>query len=392
MNLIDREKESIYSTYSRLPIVVSKAIGTKIIDENGNEYLDMLSGIAVNALGHSHPKILKAISEQIQNYCHISNFFYQEPQIKLAERLNLLTGLSKTYFCNSGAEATESAIKLSRYWGNPLGKKRIITFSGGFHGRTMGTLSAMDKPLYKERMGPYLSNFDIIPMNDTKSLRQYVTAETSAIFLEHIQGEGGVIEAKNELIDTMLELREKYSLLLVADEVQCGIGRSGEMFAYQKYGYQPDIVITAKAIGGGLPLGAISVTEALGNEWKTGTHGTTFGGNAVSCSAGLVVLDELQSEVLANVQYVGSYLYNKLESLKIEFSSHILSIRGRGLMLGLELSFEAKKLVEMLLSKRVISNATSQTVLRILPPLTLSTLEADEFMTALRECLEKFNK
>jgi len=352
----------------------------------------MLSGIAVNALGHSHPKILKAISEQIQNYCHISNFFYQEPQIKLAERLNLLTGLSKTYFCNSGAEATESAIKLSRYWGNPLGKKRIITFSGGFHGRTMGTLSAMDKPLYKERMGPYLSNFDIIPMNDTKSLRQYVTAETSAIFLEHIQGEGGVIEAKNELIDTMLELREKYSLLLVADEVQCGIGRSGEMFAYQKYGYQPDIVITAKAIGGGLPLGAISVTEALGNEWKTGTHGTTFGGNAVSCSAGLVVLDELQSEVLANVQYVGSYLYNKLESLKIEFSSHILSIRGRGLMLGLELSFEAKKLVEMLLSKRVISNATSQTVLRILPPLTLSTLEADEFMTALRECLEKFNK
>ena len=389
MNLIDREKEHIYKTYNRLPVAVSHAIGSKIFDVDGNEYLDMLSGIAVNALGHSHPKIIAAIQEQIPRYCHISNFFYQEPQIKLAEQLNKLTGLSKTYFCNSGAEATEAAIKLSRYWGFPKGKNRIVTFSGGFHGRTMGTLSAMDKPLYKERMGPYLSNFDIVPMNNPSLLKEYVSESTSAIILEHIQGEGGVVEASEELIQTMIYLRDTFNVLLIADEVQCGIGRSGDMFAYQRYNYLPDIVITAKAIGGGLPLGAITVSESLSNEWKPGTHGTTFGGNAVACCAGLVTLEELQYEVLENVRTVGTYLFQQLEKLKQEFPEKVLSIRGRGLMLGVELSFDAKKIVDILLTKRVISNSTSQTILRILPPLNLSKTEADEFLTALEESLKE---
>jgi acetylornithine/N-succinyldiaminopimelate aminotransferase len=389
MNLIDREKEHIYKTYNRLPVAVSHAIGSKIYDVEGNEYLDMLSGIAVNALGHSHPKIIATIQEQIPRYCHISNFFYQEPQIKLAEQLNKLTGLSKTYFCNSGAEATEAAIKLSRYWGFPNGKNRIVTFSGGFHGRTMGTLSAMDKPLYKERMGPYLSNFDIVPINNPLLLKEYVSESTAAIMLEHIQGEGGVVEASEELIQTMIELRNTYNVLLIADEVQCGIGRSGDMFAYQHYNYQPDIVITAKAIGGGLPLGAITVSESLSTEWKPGTHGTTFGGNAVACCAGLVMLEELQNEVLENVQTVGKYLYNQLEQLKTEFPNLVLSVRGRGLMLGVELSFDAKKIVDILLTKRVISNATSQTILRILPPLNLNIADADTFLKALRESLKE---
>lgn len=390
MNLIQREKASIYNTYNRLPVAVSHAKGSIIYDVEGNEYLDMLSGIAVNALGHSHPKIIETIQEQIQKYCHISNFFYQEPQILLAEKLNTLTNLSKTYFCNSGAEATESAIKLSRFWGNPLGKTRIVTFSGGFHGRTMGTLSAMDKPLYKERMGPFLPNFDIVPINNPDVLRSYVTEETAAIMLEHIQGEGGVVEASDELIATMIELRDKYNVLLIADEVQCGIGRSGDMFAYQKYKYQPDIVITAKAIGGGLPLGAITVSEELGKEWKPGTHGTTFGGNAVACCAGMVVLEELENGVLDNVQSVGSFLIKQLHQLQNEFPSKIISIRGRGLMLGVVLAFPARPLVEAMLSKRVISNATSETVLRILPPLTLTKEEAQRFLQVLQETLQEF--
>jgi predicted acetylornithine/succinylornithine family transaminase len=390
MNLIQREKANIYNTYNRLPVAVSHAKGSKIYDVEGNEYLDMLSGIAVNALGHSHPRIIEAIQEQIQRYCHISNFFYQEPQILLAEKLNKLTNLSKTYFCNSGAEATESAIKLSRFWGNPLGKNRIITFSGGFHGRTMGTLSAMDKPLYKERMGPFLPNFDIVPINKPEVLRSYVTEETAAIMLEHIQGEGGVVEASEELIQTMIELREKYNLLLIADEVQCGIGRSGDMFAYQQYNYQPDIVITAKAIGGGLPLWAITVSETLGNEWKPGTHGTTFGGNAVACCAGMVVLDELENGVLENVQTVGTYLFEQLQMVQKEFPKKIVSIRGRGLMLGVEFSFPSRPFVEKLLEKRIISNSTSETILRIVPPLTLSKEEAQHFLDVLRNTLQSF--
>lgn len=390
MNLIQREKASIYNTYNRLPVAVSHAKGSIIYDVDGNEYLDMLSGIAVNALGHSHPKILEAIQEQIQRYCHVSNFFYQEPQILLAEKLNSLTNLSKTYFCNSGAEATESAIKLSRFWGNPLGKNRIVTFSGGFHGRTMGTLSAMDKPLYKERMGPFLPNFDIVPINNPDILRAYVSEKTAAIMLEHIQGEGGVVQASEELLRTMIELREKYNLLLIADEVQCGIGRSGDMFAYQHYNYQPDIVITAKAIGGGLPLGAITVSETLGKEWKPGTHGTTFGGNAVACSAGMVVLEELENAVLENVKEVGNFIFEQLDQLRNEFPEKILSIRGRGLMLGVEFTFPSRPFVEKLLQKRVISNSTSETILRIVPPLTLSKEDAQWFLRVVRETLQEF--
>jgi acetylornithine/N-succinyldiaminopimelate aminotransferase len=208
--------------------------------------------------------------------------------------------------------------------------------------------------------------------------------------LEHIQGEGGVVEASEELIQKMIRLREKYNLLLIADEVQCGIGRSGDMFAYQQYNYQPDIVITAKAIGGGLPLGAITVSETLGNEWKPGTHGTTFGGNAVACCAGIVVLDELENGVLENVQTVGTYLFEQLQLVQKEFPKKIVSIRGRGLMLGVEFSFPSRPFVEKLLEKRIISNSTSETILRIVPPLTLSKEEAQHFLDVLRNTLQSF--
>ncbi len=387
-NIIDREKNSIFQTYNRLPIQVDKAEGVRVYDTKGNVYLDFLGGIAVNVLGHSNPKLLKAIEEQSKKYLHLSNFFYQEPQVKLAEMLKEKTGLDRVFYANSGSETTEGALKLIRKWGSKNKKNKVIAFNGGFHGRTYGALSMMSKPLYKEGMGPFLDGISTITFNDINALRDNIDASTAGIVLEFIQGEGGIVSASNEFIEEINILKKKFNFLFVADEIQTGVGRTGKFSSYEHYNIKPDIITIAKGIGGGLPLGALIAKEEVANVWEKGMHGTTFGGNALSCACGNVVLEELNSGLQEHIVEISSYLLDKLNSLKDKHSNKIEEVRGKGLICGLALKYEARPLVEKLLAdKRIITNATSVNVLRLVPPFIITKDDVDEFITGLDECL-----
>ncbi len=383
-SLISREHTSLFQTYKRLPVEIDRAEGCRIYAKDGTVYLDFLGGIAVNSLGHSHPRIIEAILKQAQRYMHVSNYFYQEPQILLAEKLKEMSGFDRVYFCNSGSEAFESAVKLVRTWGNPLGKTEIIGFTGGFHGRTYAPLSVMNRPLYKDGMQPFLPNNHVLPFNDCNALREAVGHNTCAIALEFLQGEGGVTSVTQEFVATIEELRSKFGFLVIADEVQSGGGRTGDFFGYEYFTILPDIVTMAKAIGGGLPLGAMLAREDVASVWKAGMHGTTYGGNALACVAGLVVLEELEASVMNNVRYVGDYLTKELQKLKDEFPQVILELRGRGMMQGVVLRGESQPTVTALLAQRVIANATAGNVVRLLPPLTITVEDVDEFTIAFR--------
>ncbi|MGA1433999.1 MAG: aspartate aminotransferase family protein [Candidatus Kapaibacteriota bacterium] len=385
---IEREHEVMFQNYRRLPIEISKAIGSEIFDTSGKRYLDFLSGIAVNALGHSHPRIIKVIQEQAEKYLHVSNFFYQEPQIKLSELITEKSGYDRVYFSNSGAESFEGAIKLARLWGTEHGKHQMIAFEGGFHGRTYGALSLMNKPLYKDGMGPFLPNMSIIPFNDVQALRSSVNENTCAIALEFLQGEGGITHAEPEFVTELMNLKEEFNFLIIADEVQSGIGRTGSLFFFEKYLIKPDIIVLAKGIGGGLPLGAIVTTNDLAKLVDKGRHGTTYGGNSLACAAGIVVMEELYAGIMANAREMGCYLKETLYEIKEEFPEYIKEIRGCGCMQGVVLTFESAILVEELLKNAIIANATSVNILRILPPLTIGKKEIDEFGAGLRQSMQ----
>lgn len=387
--LIETEHKYFFQTYKRLDIVPERAEGCRIYDKDGNEYLDFLGGIAVNVLGHSHPRILKAIEEQSRRYLHLSNYFYQDIQILLVEKLIKMSGYSRVFLSNSGTESTEGAIKLVRRWGNLNNKSEIIAFTGGFHGRTYGALSIMDKPLYKEKMGPFLEQISILPYNDIKALKRFINDKTSAVFIEFIQGEGGVVEANQDFINEIFYFRDKFNFLVVADEVQSGIGRTGKFNSFEHYNVKPDVITLAKGLGGGLPLGCIIALEALSDVWSKGMHGTTFGGNSLACALGLVVLDELQNGLLEHVKNIGTYLKETLIKLQKAFPELIAEVRGRGLMQGLVLTFEAGRLVELLLEHKVIANATSGNVLRLVPPLIITKEDVDLFRDKLEFCLTK---
>ncbi len=386
--LLKIENENFLQVYSRLPIVVSKAEGAYIWDKDGTKYLDFLGGIAVNVLGHSHPKIIEAITIQSSKYLHLSNYFYQEAQITFAEQLTKSTNYPRVFLTNSGTESVEGALKLIRKWGNINNKNNIIAFEGGFHGRSYGALSLMDKPIYKSDMGPFLSGVTIIKYNSPEELELAVNPFTTAVFLEFLQGEGGIVGVSAEFVDKLLELKEKYNFLIVADEVQAGMGRTGKFFSFEHYNIKPDIVLVSKGLGGGLPLGAILTTEDLANVWDKSQHGTTFGGNALSCAVGKVVLEEINNSVMQNVLNIGEYFYEQLRLVKNEFPKKVKSVRGRGLMLGLELSFEAKLLLNELLKENIITNATSVNVLRLVPPLIITKEEVDLFIRGLNNSLK----
>jgi len=388
-NLIEKEHNLIYQTYQRFPLIAERAEGCLIYDIDGNEYLDCLAGIAVNALGHSHPAILKAINDQVTKYIHVSNYFYQKPQIDLAEKLINLSGMDKVFFCNSGTEATDGAMKLARKWGHDKGKIDIIGFSGGFHGRTYGALSVMDKPNYKLNMGPFLDNTMVLPLNQIEYLYENINSKTAAVILEFVQGEGGIAEPSQEFIEVLLELKQIHNFLIIADEVQCGTGRTGKFFAFEHFGVKPDIITTAKGMGGGLPLGSIIVNEELSSIWQKGNHGTTYGGNALACATGMAVVNELESGLLEQVAEKGAYFKTKLEEIKAKYPNQIKEVRGRGLMLGLLMSYESKEIVDKLFEKRVITNAASGYVLRIVPPLIITQKEIDLFIERLDESLKE---
>jgi predicted acetylornithine/succinylornithine family transaminase len=386
--IIEKEHEYIYQTYKRLPIAVDYAVGTRIYDKNGDSYLDFLGGIAVNALGYSHPAILKAMREQMEKYLHISNYFYQEPQILLAEKLCKISGFDKVFFTNSGTEATDGAMKLVRSWSKQNNKSEILAFSGGFHGRTYGALSIMDKPLYKENMGPFLEKTKVLKLNDIASLYENINSDTAAVFLEFIQGEGGISEPDKDFLEILLELKEQYHFLLVADEVQAGTGRSGKFFSYEYHNVMPDIVTMAKGMGGGLPLGCILFSKKLADIWGKGSHGTTYGGNALACVTGKVVINELENGLLDQIVENGNYLQSKLYEIKEKYSSKVIQIRGRGLIQGILLNFDAQILVDELIKLKVITNSASGFVLRLVPPLIVDKDDIDEFIDKLDLALE----
>jgi len=386
-NLIDIESQLFFQTYKRLPVEIDYAKGMRIFDKDGNSYLDFLGGIAVNALGHSHPGIIEAIDHQLRRYMHVSNYFYQDTQLEFVEKLNKLSGFERVFLSNSGTEANEGAIKLVRRWGIDRGKTDIIAFSGGFHGRTYGVLSLMDKPHYKDKMGPYLDNMKIIKYNDIDDLNNTVNDKTVAVILEFIQGEGGISMANEKWVDAINILKQKFGFLVIADEIQSGVGRTGKFFSFENYNINPDIVTLAKGLGGGLPLGCILAHEDLANVWEKGMHGTTFGGNPVACAAGSVVLKELKNGLMEHVIQAGKYLHERLEYILNKFPGKVLEVRGLGLIKGLLLNFDAGKLVAELLKRKIIANAASGSVLRLVPPLVVTNQDIDEFISGLSDAL-----
>lgn len=390
LSIFEKEKKFILQTYKRFPIEVEYAKGIQIYDKTGNRYLDFLGGIAVNLLGHSHSKVIEAIEKQIHRYIHLSNYFYQDTQVELAELLCKITDYDKVFFSNSGTEATEGALKIVRRWGNLHKKPLIIAFTNGFHGRTYGSLSLMDKPHYKEMMGPFLNNILILPYNDIQALCKSINQNIAGIFIEFLQGEGGLLSATEEFANEIQELKNKYNFLIVADEVQSGIFRTGHLFAFERFNVKPDIVTLAKGLGGGLPLGAILLKSHLQNIFKIGMHGTTFGGNPVACAAGKATIEEIQNNLIDKIKSVSHYLSQQLELIKNEFPEFIKEIRGFGLMKGLLLTFESSKLVEALLKEKIITNSTSKYVLRLVPPLIITNEDIDEFINGLRNALKSF--
>jgi predicted acetylornithine/succinylornithine family transaminase len=381
--LMEREHAVVFQTYRRINVAIDRAEGMRIYDVDGKVYLDMLGGIAVNALGHSHPRIIEAVEHQIRRYMHVSNVFYQEPQVTLAEQLVKASGYPRVFFSNSGAESTDGAMKMARRYGSATGRYDIIGFSGGFHGRTFGALSIMDKPLYKDGMGPFLPNTLVLPFNDIDALESRVDEHTAAVMIEFLQGEGGIAEATQEFVDAIWRLKEQYGFLVIADEVQSGIGRTGDFFAFERYGVRPDIVTIAKAMGGGLPLGGILATNEAAALLDKGMHGTTYGGNPVACVAGSVVMDEVASGLMDHVRELGEYLNGRLREIQSVFPNVVREIRGRGCMQGIVLNQDAAPFIPKLLERGVIANATAGNVIRLVPPFIITREDVDELHAAL---------
>jgi predicted acetylornithine/succinylornithine family transaminase len=387
-NIISKEKEFLLQTYNRIPLEISHGEGVYIITKDGKKYLDFFSGLAVNALGYGNEKIINAIEEQIKKYIHLSNYYINKPQIELAERLVKYSGLSKVFFSNSGTEAMEASLKLIRKVFGP--DKKIITFSNAFHGRTYGSLSLSGKEKYKKYFAPLLDNIVQIKFNDTKQLEDNINENTAAVYIELIQGEGGIRISSKQFVHKLEELKKKYSFVIVADEVQSGIGRTGKPFSYNHFSIEPDLVIVAKAIGGGLPLGALITNKKYSNVFQAGDHGSTFGGNPVACAVGLVVLKEVFENGLMNsVESLGDYFISKLNKTRAKFPDKIKEVRGLGFMLGVELNLPCEKIVDEFRENGILVNCTSENVVRILPPLITTKANIDHFLIIFNQLLKK---
>jgi acetylornithine/N-succinyldiaminopimelate aminotransferase len=389
MTSFQQESQLFFKTYKRIPLEIDRGEGCYLISKDGQRYLDLFGGLAVNALGYGHPEVIRAIRSQVDRYIHLSNYFLQDPQVELAQRLIQLSKFKRVFFCNSGTEANEGAIKLCRKWGKQVGKTKIFGMTNGFSGRTMGALSLMDRPNYREGYEPFLPDFGQIEFNDVDDLQGKLSADTAAVFLEFIQGEGGVFVASQAFVRRLFELREKFGFLVVGDEIQTGIGRTGKLFAFEHYDVRPDIVTIAKPVGGGLPLGAILGDEKVEDVLSPGMHGTTFGGNPVACAAGLAVLDQVVAgDLIRKVADLGSYMKAAFEQVKSGFPDLISEVRGCGLMLGIELKKDGARIVDKMRERRILINCTNKNVLRFLPPFVLTKAEADRAIAALREIFQ----
>jgi acetylornithine/N-succinyldiaminopimelate aminotransferase len=374
----DLESKHVVQTYNRTPIVLVRGKGVRVFDAEGREYLDLLAGIGVGALGHGHEGLANAIAEQSREMIHCSNLFFHPLQGQVAERLAKLSGLSRAFFCNSGAEAVEACLKFARrYWHTKgsLDRTEIIAMEGDFHGRTMGALSTTWNEHYRTPFMPLLPNVRFVPMN-ADALRAAVTDKTAAIILEPIQGEGGVRPLTQDFANAVNEICTRTGTLLIADEVQCGLGRTGQPFYFQKLGMTPDLVPIGKALAGGVPMGAALVKEDVAATLAFGDHGTTFGGNLLACRAALVCLDQLTAGLMDHVKKTGAHLEGMLRDMQRKHPA-IIEIRGAGLMWGLELNMDAAPVYDAAIRQGVLVNRTAGTVIRLLPPLIITEAELD---------------
>lgn len=382
------EEKCMMHTYNRFDIVLEKGEGCYVYDEADNKYLDMGSGIAVNSLGYHHPRLTEALKHQLDLLVHTSNYYYTKPQVEVANMLTIYSGLDKVFFCNSGTEANEGAIKLARKYGKLKAstKTHIVSMQGGFHGRTCGALTATPKVQYQQEFMPLLPHFSYAKFNEIESLKSCMTEDTCGVMLEVIQGEGGIILADQDYLKEVEALCKAYDALLIIDEVQTGMGRTGSLFAYSQFGIQPDIVTTAKGLGAGLPIGAILCNEKA-NVFKPGNHGTTFGGNLLTATAAKVVLEELcEKDLMEHVNEVGLYLKDKLVDLKEKYDE-IVEVRGIGLMLGVELRKANKPILEKCMKKGLLAIGAGDSVIRFLPPLILTKEQVDEAMRIFEEVI-----
>ena len=388
--------KNLMPTYTRLPISFEKGKGVWVFDKDKNKYLDGLSGIAVNTLGHNHSGLVKAISKQAAKLIHVSNYYHIEEQSVLADKLVNLSKLSSVFFCNSGCEANEAAIKLARLHGHKLGidSPNIIVMEGGFHGRTMGTLSASSGRKYQAGFEPLMSGYIRVPFDDIDAIEKISAKKNkvSAIFIEPIQGEGGVNIPKNikQYLKKLRQVCDQNKWLLIFDEVQCGIGRTGKWFAHQHSSVKPDVMTLAKGLGSGMPIGACVANKAATQLMAPGKHGSTFGGNPLACSAGIATLNAIEKECLIkNAAEQGIFITNVLKE-KFKNNKNIISIRSLGLMIGIQLSVPCGKCVNIALDKKLLINVTAENVIRLLPPLIINQREAKMLSDRLIHTIESF--
>lgn len=385
---IDLCNRYILNTYTRVPVVFVKGKGTYIWDSEGRRYLDFFPGWAVSGIGHCHNRVVKAIKEQAEKILHVSNNYYSEGQVKLAEMISESSFKGKVFFSNSGAEANEAAIKLARAYGASSGRYKIITMEKSFHGRTLATLTATGQDKVKKGFAPLPEGFSHIKFNDINAVKETVDNKTIGIMLELIQGEGGINIADELYVRELRKFCDEKDVLLIVDEVQTGLGRTGKLFAYQHYGIEPDIMTLAKSLGGGMPIGAMTAKNNFAEFLKPGMHASTFGGSPICCAASLAVFEAIEKDgLLNNANDMGEYLLKGLSGLAGKYPDIISKIKQKALMIGVELKKDAKSVVDRCFKKGFLINCTQDTILRIMPPLTVNKREIDEALKILDESL-----
>ena len=381
-------EQYVANTYARYPVLLVRGKGTRVWDLEGEEYLDFVSGLAVCNLGHCHPRVVKTIQDQAAKLIHVSNFYYIEPQIQLAFLLCKNSFADKVFFCNSGAEANEGAFKLARKFAKEkVGKDRyeIITMERSFHGRTLATLTATGQEKFHKGYEPLMPGFKYVPFNDIGAVRNAIDPKTCAVMVEPIQGEGGVNCPSEGYLKALREICDEKGLLLIFDEIQVGMGRTGKLFAYEHDGVEPDMLTLAKSLAGGVPIGALLIRKGVADSFEPGDHASTFGGNPLATAAGVAALTAILEEgMLENCQKMGDYFLSKLGEIKNRFP-FVKEVRGRGLILGIELKIDGSSFVKEMLKKKILINCTMGNVLRFLPPLIVTKEEVDRVVKALEE-------
>ncbi|MER3558127.1 MAG: acetylornithine transaminase [Armatimonadota bacterium] len=392
----DLDQTYIMPIYRRYPTLFVRGVGAYLYDEHGNAYLDFLAGIAVCALGHCHPRMVHRIQQQVETLIHTSGLLLTEPAARLAQKLCVLSGMERVFFCNSGAEACETALKIVRKHANAVKQSpdyEILVLEGSFHGRTMGAISATAQTKYQEPFRPLLPGFRVIPRNDLEALQSAFSERTAGIFLEPIQGESGIHPLSDAFIEAARALCDRYEALMVVDEVQSGLGRTGKWFAYQHTRVVPDLVTVAKGLGGGIPIGACLARGSVSTLLQPGEHGSTFGGNPLATATALEVLDTLEAEdLLENAEQMGALMRQQLACLQSE-GAPITEVRGRGLMLGVQLTQPiARRVAQHAFNKRLILNAVGDWVLRLVPPLIITENEVRQASEILREVFQEVSE